>query len=129
MSGRPTTWQLAPHVAGTTWFPVAVTETDEETGEPVDLTGATARMSWKDQNGVVVSWDAWVVGQDAPTTVWELGFGLEMPDPEDGTVYIVGPGVIDVPVGEIRGDLKVTLGDEVFVDARIIQPIIGGYTT
>jgi len=132
MSGRPTTWQLPAHVAGTTWAPVAVDETDETDGTPgvpVDLTGATARMSWLDDNGDLVAWDAWLAGQTDPVTVWTIGAGLEMPEPTEGRIIIVGPGVIDVPVGTLRGDLKVTLGAEVFVDVRIIQPIIGGYTT
>ena len=116
MAANAVTMDEPDHRAGTTWVGYALTIADSD-GDPIDLTGAIARMTWKNTSGTVVM-------------DWTLGAGLELDaDPTTGILYVAGPGVIDEDPALLRYDLKVWLTTgEVFVDIDGTMRIVEGIT-
>jgi hypothetical protein len=104
------------HRAGTTWHGYALTRTESDS-TPTDLTGAVARMTWKNSS-------------NAEVMDWTLGNGLALDnDPTTGILYIQGPGVIDEDPGLLNYDLKVWLATgEVVVEICGTMRIIEGVT-
>lgn len=130
MSSTPAQLDLDPHVSGTTWaqpsmlvFRVETLDDDDEVVDdvPLDLTGADARMVFRDELGAIV-WD-WHLSDDEKP-------GLRMADdPTTGVLYIDGPGVLEGAAGVMHFDLKVTLASgEVAVDVGGSVLIIEGIT-
>lgn len=116
MAANAVTMDEPDHRAGTTWIGYALTIADSD-GDPIDLTGAIARMTWKNTSGTVVM-------------DWTLGDGLELDaDPTTGILNVAGPGVIDEDPALLRYDLKVWLATgEVFVDIDGTMRIVEGIT-
>lgn len=117
MSGPGEYFRETPHRRGTTWEGFAVQWPDTN-GVPRNLEGVDARMVWVGETGqVVFDWHL-----SDPTKP-----GLSVENPADGVLKVVGPGVLDAPVGTLYYDLKVWWPDgEVSIDIRGEQPIFDG---
>lgn len=121
MSGVPANVDLPPHVSGTTWLGWAVAWLDDA-GDPLDLTGADARMRWVDRVGATV-FDWHLSDIEKP--------GLRLADdPTTGILHVDGPGVLSTDPGILRWDLKVwdAVTSEVFVDLAGSLEILEGVT-
>lgn len=107
--------ELDPHVSGTSWEPIRIDYPATE-----DLTGATARMQWRDAAGaVVLDWDT----DDHPADGAPNNGYLEI-DAANGYIWLRGPGVLSADAGRLEGDLKVWLADgTVVIDVRMVQRI------
>lgn len=116
MSANAVTMNEMDHRAGTTWCGYALTILDEEQN-PIDLTGAVMRITWRDANDDLVM-------------DWTLGDGIELDaDPTVGVLFVTGPGIIDVAPGLLRYDFKIWMpSGEVFVDIDGAMKVVKGIT-
>lgn len=116
MAANAVTMNEPDHRAGTTWCGYALTILDADE-DPVDLTGAIIGLSWRDSSDDVVM-------------NWTLGAGIELDaDPTSGTLFVNGPGIIDVTPGLLRYDLKIWMpSGEVFVDIDGAMKVVKGIT-
>lgn len=80
-------------VQGDTKPQVRVTLTDESSGSPIDITGATPRMRFR------------AVGS---TTVLDTLTGSVLDGANGVAVFLWNPTTLDVPAGEYEGEIEVT---------------------
>ncbi len=116
MAANAATLNEPDHRAGTTWRGYTLTFLDSEQ-EPIDFTGAVARMTWRDSSEAIVM-------------DWTAAAGIDFDaDPTLGILYVRGPGVIDVATGMLRYDLKIWMDSgDVFVDLDGHMKIVKGQT-
>ena len=74
---------------------VKVTLTDDVTGEPVDVTGATPRLKFRAAGGTLLS------------TIT----GTVLDGPAGVVVFLWGDGTLDVDAGDYEGEVEITFSD------------------
>lgn len=89
--------ELTPHLRGDTWAGFAEIEILLN-GEPVDLTGASARMQIRRSKGSPTLLMEWSTSDDTIT----------LTEPSEGKFAVVGR-VIDLPAGSVVWDIELTL--------------------
>lgn len=117
-------YRIPDHRSGTTFLPIRFDFIEND--EPVDLSGAYARLQARDSRGqVVIDWQTSNHPDVDPTNGY-----ISVEDTEPGRLWVMGPGVLTTDVyGTFSFDLKVHYADgTTFVDIEGVFTVIEGVT-